>query len=109
LLREAAAELTAVRRTDLIRQFEENHGSQPMANEVLSVDRYSFRKSQRRTRMTIEMLVASIPIQMSNSSFLLCSKFLQVPTMLPIWGNEAFQEGQRAIWQLGSPEPRVLG
>ena len=59
--------------------------------------------------MTIGMLVANIPVQISNSSFLLCSKFLPVPTMLPICGNEAFQEGQLAIWQLGSPEPRVLG
>ena len=53
--------------------------------------------------MTIGMLVANIPVQISNSSFLLCSKFL--PQCRQYWQSAALgfpQEGHRAIWQSGA-------
>jgi len=53
--------------------------------------------------MTIGMLVANIPVQISNSSFLLCSKFL--PQCRQYWQAAALgfpQEGHRAIWQSGA-------
>ena len=53
--------------------------------------------------MTIGMLVANIPVQISNSSFLLCSKFLPQCRQYRQSAALCFpQEGHRAIWQSGA-------